>query len=381
MSVSMRKVVGVMLVLAAPGAEARAQYGYGGWGGGYGWGWGGGAGMVGTPPGNIAWGLGYYWSGLGRYNVDTAMAASINSDTIGRWNEFMFLSQMEANRRARARLDHRMKRDARASELNTKRLRESPTHEDITSGAALNAAFDQLTDPALHSSALRLAKTPINGKLVRAIPFVPGAEAVAISLDRLTATDGWPLALRGEDFTAEREVYKLLVDKALREAQAGEISPGTVFEIRAAVSRIRSKLELRPPADRTQRVDAENFVKTLVGLARMLERPNVERILAELDKVDSIPAGTLLAFMQAFNLRFGRANTLRERNAYAQLFPVLDKARNELVPVKVEVSEDKLAREETLADDKNSRQPIDFFQGMHLDHLEGKAPTTGPPVK
>ncbi|MDR3637774.1 MAG: hypothetical protein P4L84_28470 [Isosphaeraceae bacterium] len=374
MSVSFRVMLGALMVLAAAGPQAHAQFGYGYYPGGYGgWGWGGWGGGVGTVQGDIARGLGYYAAGAGQYNLDTAMANAINADTVGRWNEFMFLSQMEANRRERERLDRRMRRDAGASEAIAKRVRENPTPDDIVSGDALNAALDQITDPRIHASALRMAKTPISGQIVRAIPFVNASDAVTICMDQLSSKDGWPGWLRRETFAAERAAYESAVDKALKEDAEGDVSPATIAEVRAAASRVRAKLQQFPPADREQLVESQNYVKTLLGLARMLERPGVDKILAELDKIDKTTIGSLLGFMHTFNLRFGRASTPRQRAAYEAIYPLLDAERDKLV------QETDLAARTVVKAKK--REATDFFQGMHLDHLEGKTRTSGDASK
>src|SRR6185437_1314632 len=102
-------------------------------------------------------GMGYYALGAGQYNLDTAEAASINTDTVMRWNEFMFLSQMEANKREYQRMAHRQRRDSATGEAIYQRLRDNPNEGDIRSGNALNVILDQVTDPRISNSALRIA--------------------------------------------------------------------------------------------------------------------------------------------------------------------------------------------------------------------------------
>ena len=46
----------------------------------------------------MARGLGVYAAGAGYYNQQTAVARSINTDTVMRWNEYVYESQMESNR-------------------------------------------------------------------------------------------------------------------------------------------------------------------------------------------------------------------------------------------------------------------------------------------
>src|SRR5262245_22848423 len=186
-------VLALTLALTAT-SEARAQYypGYGGWGWG---GWGGG-----TVQGSIAQGLGYYNLGAGLYNLNTAEANSINADTIMRWNEYMFLAQQEANRREYLRRARMLKRDSQSGDEIYKRVRDTPTDRDIADGDALNAILDQLTNPKVHSSALRLIKAPLSGKVIKEIPFTNASEGVTISLHQLTGERSWPLALQGSTF-------------------------------------------------------------------------------------------------------------------------------------------------------------------------------------
>src|ERR1700722_1238135 len=89
---SFRLTLGMVFILTLSTGVSLAQYygGYGGWGGE-------------TPEGNFARGAGFYELGAGVYNRDTAIANSIEQDTLLRWNEYMFQSQQEANRRAALR--------------------------------------------------------------------------------------------------------------------------------------------------------------------------------------------------------------------------------------------------------------------------------------
>jgi hypothetical protein len=367
----LRLAIGIAATLAVAAGEARAQYygGYGGWGWG---GWGGGS----TVQGSIASGLGRYAAGVGEGNLLDAQAASINEDTITRWNEFMFLSQQEANRREYARRARLQNRDSKDSQAIYERIRDNPTPADIDNGDALNVALSQITDPRIHSSALRMARDSVPSKAIAEIPFENASEGVTLSLHQLTAQD-WPLLLQGPEFAEERENYRKVIADALKEDENGTISPETLQRINGAVSRIRAKLEPyrakfktpnTTPADRARFVEAENYVKALAGLDRMLEKPQTEKILAELKKVNDTTLGSLLGFMHTYNLRFGRATTPEQRAVYQQLYPMVDALR------------DKVAKETDSdgkpAEYKVSREhPSNFFSGMHLDHLEGKGST------
>jgi len=362
------------VVLASAGTTAQAQFFgnafYPGGYGGYGWG-----GWGSTVGGDIARGLGYFAMGEGIYNRETAIAAAINANTLGQWNQYMYLSQLEANQRQYARMARRQQRVNMTGEKIYQRLRDNPTNSDITNGDALNVILDQITDPRIHSSALRLASNKLTGDLVGDIPFVHSSDAVSLSLHNLTAKDGWPAGLQGETFTPLRDAYRQAIDRALEEDKNGDISPESLQAVRDAASGLGEKLKINLPADPDQRREAQNFVKTLIGMSRMLGKPNVDKVIAELDKVKSTTLGSLLGFMHTFNLRFGPATTPRQRAIYEELYPMMASHR------------DRVLKESGLAENNPpktqtppppaSKRPTDFFQGMHLDHLEGTKGNNG----
>ncbi len=356
-----RFALGAAITLAVQSTEARAQY-YPGYGG-YGWGgWGGGGATV---QGDVARGLGYYNMGAGVYNLKTAQANSINADTVMRWNQYLWLSQQEANRREYVRMAQRQQLNNATGDAIYHRLRDNPSPSDVHNGDALNIVLDQLTDPRIHSSALRTANDPLSTDIIDDIPFESAAEAVTLSLHQLTAKDAWPTALETDDFAPEREAWSKTIDQALKENERDEkISGKTLSELRSIAIRIKNKLEANLPTDALQRGEARNYVKTLLGLARMLENPRVEKALAALESHPKTTVGGLLGFMQTYNLRFGPAKTPEQRIVYDNLYPKLTAQRDRVL-------------KETGIDDagapvKASGHPTDFFQGMHLDHLEGK---------
>jgi len=359
-------ILALAAFLATAIGEARAQY-YPGYGA-YGWGgWGGGGNTV---QGNIARGLGYYEVGAGIYNEDTAIANSVNEDTITRWNQYLYESQQEANRREYLRRARRQQRDSTSGDLIHKRLLENPTARDIDDGDALNVILDQITDPRIHSSAMRLATAPIKSSAIKSIPFENASEGIALSLNQLAAKETWPLALQGEKFAAEREAYQQVVAQALKEDEEGQISAGTLANLRAAVSRLRAKLEANRPTDRTQLVAAENYVKALAGMSRMLENPQTEKVLAELEKVKDTSLGSLMGFMHTYNLRFGPATTPEQRAVYETLYPLMVAHRDKVV------KDAGIPAPPAAGQARN--HPTEFFSGMHLDHLEGKKRTDTP---
>src|SRR3954465_13003098 len=148
----------IFVAVAASTGEARAQWGAGQYPYGYGgYGWGGGGATV---QGNVAQGLGYFDIGAGIYNRETAIATAINYDTLIRWNQYVYLSQKEATREYFARRTANPAKGKNAYDTLLRRIQDHPTTADVENGDALNAALDQLSDPRIHSSALRLADAP-----------------------------------------------------------------------------------------------------------------------------------------------------------------------------------------------------------------------------
>ena len=63
-------------------------------------------------------------------------------------------------------------------------------------GDALNAAVNQLTDPRVSSSALRIATAPVEADIIREIPFRNAGAGVTIVLSQIKAVTKWPAAPR-----------------------------------------------------------------------------------------------------------------------------------------------------------------------------------------
>ena len=137
--------------LAAPGVDGGTvrvprwlrRYGWGGWGGG-------GETPQGAWPG--AWRVTPRVPGY--YNQQTAVARSINVDTAMRYNQYMYESNEEANRRHAAKLAGDKAENLEAYDKTQARLRNNPTRRDIFMGDALNALVEQIEDPRVYSRTL-----------------------------------------------------------------------------------------------------------------------------------------------------------------------------------------------------------------------------------
>jgi hypothetical protein len=303
------------VVLAIWPGAARAQYGWGG----YGWGgWGGG-----TSAGGFGRGLGMFSAGAGIYNRNTAEARSMNATTAMRWNSFIFQGQQAANKRYQTRLKARLANTNKAYDEIQDRLRNNPNTLDITDGDALNVLLDVLLNPATADQSLQLIKTPLRAEVIANIPFEVATECITVCLASMTKDEEWPLQLRGEFFRPEREALSQAIQNALKEDETGDLQPETIDAVQKAITNLRLKFVKQVPQDAPDYVEAQNKIKAMAGLIKMLDSSKIEKILAELEDYQGTTLGDLLAFMQAFNLRFSPANSYKQRQIYQKLYPML----------------------------------------------------------
>ena len=359
----------VILAVTAGSSSAQAQvgrYGYPGGYGGYGWGgWGGG----GTVQGDYARGLGNLAAGMGQYNEQTAVARSINADTAMKWNEYVYQSQMVTNRKFREKLDREKGTTLAARQRIDDRLRNNPDPADITSGEALNVALDEINNPRVYIRGLETAKAKIDGPSIRNIPFQYASAAIVTSIHDLV-NNGPPDLLKRPEFDTDRNALKAAGAKIREKTEAGEQpADADIVEAQTRLTSMRKQLEANFPRNTTPGfTDAQRYLRATFALTRMLQGPSIDLILSGVEKRKEATFGELLGFMNSFNLRFGRATTPDQRNAYSQIYPLLARARDEaaanLQPVNTQAA---------------NVHPHDFFSGMDPNDLESKKPLPPAP--
>ena len=366
-------MLGLAVALTACSTQAQAQWGYGRYGGYGGYGWGGWGGAGSSLPGSIAQGLGMMYMGAGQYNQQTAVANSINYDTMMRWNQYVYEAQLQATREYYARRDARIAQDKESYNKLLSRINENPSRRDIEQGDALNAILDHLNNPRIQPSTLRAIDVNVNADLIREVPFTNASEAITISLEGLKDAAKWPRSLRDPRFADDKTDFEAAVNQARKEDNEGEIAPETLDKIRAVVQHLNAKLTQQPLENKTENRDAQNFVKTVYAMTRMLEKPHVEEILGELKKFKTTSVGNLLGFMRTFNLRFGPATEPKQRNAYNELYASLDQVRDKVL------SEAKL--DDSPAAQTKEAKLHDFFSAMEMDQGGKKHdPKNVPPI-
>jgi hypothetical protein len=237
-------------------------------------------------------------------------------------NEYLWQCQQVHDHQVWLRRQKRHQLQGARLEEAVKRLRGNPTPAELESGAALNAVYDQLTEPTSYRAILKAAAAvPLDHRTFREIQFRYASGAVTISLQQLTARGGWPPALRGKAFEAERRAYQEALEAALAgDAPDQEVAPEAIQHVRDAVRKLVARMDAVLPPGSRDRPSAEKFLRGLAGMAQMLEGPEIRTIQAAIRPASNTNLADLLTFMLLYNLHFGPAETPSQKLAYKGLF-------------------------------------------------------------
>ena len=323
MSRFIRWSVGLMLAFSLTSGDARAQWGHDGWGF-MGW-------APATPESAELQSAGIFAMGAGIFNLKTAEANFIDAQTAMKFNDYVADVTRESARIYAERRNRQIARNRGLYDARQKQLRESPTLRDIETGDALNAAVADLSDPRIGSSALRAVTAPVSASLIAEVPFVNASERVTLMLDRLRSSVKWPEVFEDNRFTDDQKTFDLLVARLREESLEGELSAKTLRDAREFVKSLKTKVEEHPLKDPLDQKDALNFINACNSLLGMLERPNIQPAILELKKIQDTRISNLLGFMNAYNLRFSAATTPKQRQAFRQLFEILDQTRDQIL--------------------------------------------------
>jgi hypothetical protein len=126
----------------------------------------------------------------------------------------------------------------------------------------------------------------------------------------------------------------------------------------------------QPLPDPLDQQEALKFLTTCQNLLNLMKKPDIQPAMIALRQVKDTTIGNLLGFMHSFNLRFGRATTLKERQAYNQLFAVLDQTRDQIM---AEAQIDGASTAQA-----NPKPATEFFQ--NLNQSRGGRATPPPPA-
>jgi hypothetical protein len=360
-----RWIGAVAIGLSLATSPAKAQW----YGGGYWGGYGGGQ----TVQGSELQGAGMYAMGMGRYNVESAQARSINADTAMRWNQYMYESKMEAQRIWAEKENREQAKQKGNYKAIQDRVRNNPTQDDIAKGNALNIISDELSNPKLFKNAVYYGmKVKVGGEDIRDIPFQYASAAISTSVHQLTQGNP-PAALMRDEFGPDRDKIKAVAAELRQEGQElGTHKPETIKKAKDQIMATKAKVEATFPQNSQERRDAEKYIRAIYGLASMLETPAVNVLLAGVEKRPEATLGDLMDFMATYNLRFGAAETTRQRAVYMKLYPVMAKLRDEVVPVPGSNPPPGPIAGPTV--------PGEVFEGIGYNTTETKTPPPPPPA-
>ncbi len=338
-------VFGLDLLASTAGAQwyypgGYGRYGMGGWGG--------------DPAAAYMTGLGAYARGRGVYLVDRARARSIDVDTTIKWNKAVRERQKLINQ-------DRKKQEAEQEANREEKLE----RRRLVNGATLNDLLDQIydADPAIGKAAR--ARAPLSPAAIREIPFEWNSEAVTACIDEFTgAASAMPPILMNAKYAEERKDLRAAVEPALEEEAKGNVSLASRKRIHEAIARLRAKFIKNEADYEPGYQDALGYLTTLAALNRMLNDPSMKQLLAELEEGKERTVGDLITFMNAYNLRFGRATSDRQIEIYERLVPTLTAIRDELNPGRVAPGEGDRSGAGLRAAAKSA------FQGMSWGDIE-----------
>jgi hypothetical protein len=201
---------------------------------------------------------------------------------------------------------------------------------------------------------------------------------ILISLDDISARGVPDVLASNPAFESDRQAIRAIVAKGKQEAQSeNQVSAATLQSFRAAVKTAQDKVAATLPRGTRDRDEADNFLKALYGLAKMLERPAVGQFLKGLNKYPTTTLGHLITFMQSFSLRFGAAKNGIQEATYDQIYPMLVALRDQANAG----GPNPLTAQAPLPDPKSM---TNYFSGMDYSHFQPQpdphaAPTPAPP--
>jgi hypothetical protein len=110
----------------------------------------------------------------------------------------------------------------------------------------------------------------------------------------------------------------------------GSVSAKTSRAVSDAIDRFRDRFVKTTPEYDPGYSDSTGYFSTLASLSRLLNDPSMKKILGQLEDSRPRTLGDLIAFMNAFNLRFGPTTSPRQVGIYEQLVPALTALRDSL---------------------------------------------------
>ncbi len=343
--------IGLWIGLNLLESNATAQMMYPGGYGGFGmsqWG--------ADPSAGYMAGLGAFARGRGAYLLDKAQADAINVETTAKWNKALRARQA-------ALREEKQKEDAKREAARSRRVEQIDLRDGITLNNLLAQIFD--IDPTAVRSGR--ANAPISMRAIRDIPFEWDSEAITLCLDQMTGMGSMPSALMAPMYAADREALQAVIKHALEEDAKGTVSMETIKRMNESIAAFRAKFTKNSGVFVTGYDEALNYFSTMASLSRLLNDPSMKKFLEELNNNEERTVGNLVAFMDAYNLRFGPATSDRQIQIYQMLVPILTAIRDQVKTVEYVPTEPDRTGEGL----KSAAKQV--FKPMTWEHLQAHA--------
>ncbi len=200
----------------------------------------------------------------------------------------------------------------------------------VEDGTTLNSLLSQILDFDPGTARSGAAKARLTASAIREIPFEWNSEALTICLDQMTTRGAMPDVLMDPMYTPERDALRAAVDQALKEDRKGNVSEATKKRVTDAIASFRAKYTKNGAGLDELASPALDYFTTLAAIVPMLNDPSMRKILDRLEDDKGATVGDLVAFMNAYNLRFGPATTDRQVAIYRELLPILTSVRDSM---------------------------------------------------
>jgi hypothetical protein len=193
---------------------------------------------------------------------------------------------------------------------------------------------------------------------------------ITLCIDQMTGADSLPALLMDGKYDQERKSLRAAVVPALNEDARGTVSPATRKRMVEAIAAFQRSFRRKSSEFEPGYEDARIFLTNLAGLSRLLNDPSLKTFLSKLDDGQERTVGDLVAFMNAFNLRFGPATSERQLSIYRRLAPALEQIRDQAVASHSTTSAPDRSGERLRAAAK------DVFKDLSWEELEAHARET-----
>lgn len=300
-----------LLTFSANSARAEVPYLWGGWNF-YPYYWNG----AGTVQGSFLQGMGAYLTGKGEYNLMTAEAAAINTQTWIQWNEYVNavtanMAKHYAERQRNEKLHHLKLR--RIQYLN---LRDFPTQRDIQNGDAINLKIALLTGGGYAANVYDLAKVPTPARILMVLPFRRASDGINVSLNELTGKIYWPRSLVTNTSTKNRfDVQKALQDAA-NQIPSGFVSTESIDVLDRAIDDLDNGLV----QNGKKGIEERTAIGKLKSYVRALSSKDFTEGLSDLINLKEPTLGEILRSMNNHHLMLGRATSPNQIDLFNRLY-------------------------------------------------------------